>query len=175
MTGPKIINQPVLVELHRYWRGKFVGSRMPSRGSIDPIEIPKLLPWVFLMDVGQSPLSFRYRLIGTGIVGFLGRDYTGRAVDQASYGARADRMQAIFRSAVDRRDVTAVRGRLFYVPSKSFLQFCWTMMPLSTDGHAIDMLLCGYSPEDGASSSGDPLTMDTTDSEIILEPEFVAV
>ena len=173
MTGPNIINQPILVELHRYWRSKFVGRRLPSRSSIDPIEIPKLLPWVFMMDVEHSPLSFRYRLIGTGIVGFLGRDFTGRAVDEANYGARAERMHAIFRSAVDRRDATAVRGRLFYVPSKSFLHVCWTMMPLSTDGQTIDMLFCGYSPEGGASSNGDPLTMETTDSEIIPEPEFV--
>ncbi|MBI3506987.1 MAG: PAS domain-containing protein [Proteobacteria bacterium] len=172
MPASNLIDQPILVELYRYWRSKFAGDRMPSRRAIDPVEIPALLPWIFLMDVGHLPLAFRYRLIGTGIVNFLGRDFTGRAVDVANYGARAARMIEIFRSAVDRRSVTAVRGRLFYVPTKEFLRFCWTMMPLSTDGEQIDVLLCGYVPENEHDTASSAREMDTSETELILDPRF---
>ncbi len=173
MATNRLITDPTLVALHRYWRSKFDGDRLPSRQAIDPTEIPALLPWIFLMDVGHDPLSFRYRLIGTGIVNFLGRDFTGRIVNFENYGDRAEAMASIFRTAVDRRDVTAVRGQLFYVRFREFLRFCWTMMPLSSDGTKIDMLFCGYVP-DGTSlgTTGETMTMDTAHAEIVREPIF---
>src|SRR5215469_5086608 len=87
-TAPSadIISHPTLVALHRYWDGKRGGRMMPSRRDLDPSEIVKLLPHIYMVDVLRDPLRFRYRLIGTAICAFLGRDYTGRAVDAATYG-----------------------------------------------------------------------------------------
>lgn len=145
---------------------------MPSRQSIDPTEIPSLLPWVFLMDVAHDPLTFRYRLIGTGIVNFLGRDFTGRTINVENYGDRAVTMIEIFATAIRRRGVTAVRGALFYVPFRDFQRFCWTMMPLSTDGDTIDMLFCGYVPEKKSLIATSATEMDASNVEIIRDPEF---
>ena len=53
-----------LAQALAYWRDKRAGRRMPARLDIDPIEIPKLLPHVMLVDV-LGPGHYRYRLIGT--------------------------------------------------------------------------------------------------------------
>lgn len=60
-----------------YWESKRHGRRMPSRGDIDPLEIPSFLANVVLVDVKHDPLDFSYRLIGTAVVQRIERDYTG--------------------------------------------------------------------------------------------------
>lgn len=168
-----VIDDPALVELHAFWRSRCAGDRLPSRRDIDPPSLGKLLQWVFLIDVGQDPLSFRYRLIGTGITRFLGRDFTGRMIDEESYGDKAPTMRRIFLSAIEKRGVTAARGRLFYVPTRSFLNFCCVMMPLSSDGDAIDMLFCGYAAEDPALILDDAPHQGDQDARIVLDPIFL--
>ena len=44
-----------LVEFLEYWRGKCDGRAMPARADIDPLEIPRLLPYVYLVDVLDDP------------------------------------------------------------------------------------------------------------------------
>jgi hypothetical protein len=141
-----IVRDPVLVALYRYWQSKRADGRLPSRAEIDPGEIKNLLPWIFIMGVGYEPRRFNYRLIGTAIVDFLRRDFTGKEINEELYGANAQKMTEIFNSAVDRRDATAVRCPVFYAPGREFFEVCWTMLPLSANGGVIDQLLCGYRP-----------------------------
>ena len=70
-----------LQEALDYWRGKAAARPMPARADIDPIEIPKLLPDVMLVDVLPSG-RYRYRLIGTGNTQAHGVNATGRFLDE---------------------------------------------------------------------------------------------
>ncbi len=172
MRSADAIDDPVLIELHAFWRSRFAGDRPPSRRDIDPSSLGKLLQWVFLIDVGRDPPSLRYRLIGTGITRFLGRDFTGRMIDEENYGDAAPEMQRIFFSAVEKRDVTAARGSVFYAPTRSFLCFCCAIMPLSSDGSTIDMLFCGYAAEAPEKILDDPTLQGALRAKIILDPVF---
>lgn len=60
-----------------YWREQRGDRDMPARADIDPLDFPALLPWVMLIDVAHDPVDFSFRLIGTGIVERIERDYTG--------------------------------------------------------------------------------------------------
>lgn len=68
-----------------YWRRKAAVRPMPARADLDPIEIPKLLPDVMLVDVLRSG-RYRYRLIGTGNAQAHGFNATGRYVDEVVPG-----------------------------------------------------------------------------------------
>ncbi len=68
-----------------YWRRKAAGRPMPRRADIDPIEIPKLLPDVMLVDVLPCG-RYRYRLIGTGNAQEHGLNATGRHLDEVLPG-----------------------------------------------------------------------------------------
>src|ERR1051325_9903462 len=85
-TPADAVSHRTLVALYRYWDGKRGARAMPARRDLDPSEIVRLLPHIYMVDVQSDPLRFRYRLIGTAIVNLLGRDYTGRMVDAATYG-----------------------------------------------------------------------------------------
>ncbi len=52
------------------------GRTLPSRWDIDPIEIPRLLPHIMLVDV-MGPSLYRYRLVGTEIATTMGVNATG--------------------------------------------------------------------------------------------------
>ena len=40
-----------LRQTYEYWRGKAGARPLPSRSDIDPVEIPRLLPHIMLVDV----------------------------------------------------------------------------------------------------------------------------
>ena len=66
-------------ELFAYWRGKAKSGRLPLRKDIDPIDIPKLLPWLSLVEANWSGASprFRFRVVGSSVAERFGRDATG--------------------------------------------------------------------------------------------------
>src|SRR5258708_15692485 len=70
-----------LREAYEYWRRKAGARLLPSRSDIDPVEIPRLLPHVMLVDVMGAAL-YRYRLIGTEIATAMGVNATGRLVHE---------------------------------------------------------------------------------------------
>ena len=58
------ISDTRLTAVFDYWRGKSTGLRLPRRRDIDPVDIPKLLPILMVVEVLPSG-RYRYRLIGT--------------------------------------------------------------------------------------------------------------
>jgi hypothetical protein len=74
-----MIMEQYLQDALTYWESKRAGRKMPARRDLDPIlEIPKLVPWVVLVDVLRDPMDFRFRLIGSGVVDRSCRNNTGR-------------------------------------------------------------------------------------------------
>ncbi len=82
-TAP--VTEPRLQEALEYWRRKAAGKAMARRADIDPVDIPKLLPDVMLVDVLPSG-RYRYRLIGTENADAHGMNATGRYLDEVLPG-----------------------------------------------------------------------------------------
>lgn len=68
---------PVRV-FYDYYKSKRGPDGYLDRGSIDPADNLKLLPWIQILEEVE-PEVFRHRLVGTAIVQLLGRDNTGKA------------------------------------------------------------------------------------------------
>jgi hypothetical protein len=74
------VTDPRLERAYLYWLDKTAGRLIPSRADIDPIEIPKLLPDVILVErLGDGCW---YRLIGTENARARGINATGRLPDE---------------------------------------------------------------------------------------------
>ena len=84
-TTPSPITDPRLQEALDYWRHQSAGKTMPRRADIDPLDIPKLLPDVMLVEVLPSG-RYRYRLIGTENSDAHGINATGRHLDEVLPG-----------------------------------------------------------------------------------------
>jgi len=145
-TPADAVSHRTLVALYRYWDGKRGARAMPARRDLDPSEIVRLLPHIYMVDVQSDPLRFRYRLIGTAIVNLLGRDYTGRMVDAATYGEGQilDRLLRLFTAVVETRRPVAYKGDIWFVAGREWRQVEALLMPLSNDGLSVDIIFAGY-------------------------------
>ena len=49
----------------------------PTRADLDPVEMPKLLPHMALVEVDKFDPRLRIRLVGTNIVNIYSANFTG--------------------------------------------------------------------------------------------------
>ena len=98
------LDVPLLVEAYRYWLAKKGDRPWPLRSSIEPTEIPRLLPHLFLVEVPQigPPMRFRLRLVGTAFRPFFGADITGREVNEAEVSPDRARFCSEWREILQR-------------------------------------------------------------------------
>lgn len=125
---------------HRYWLSKCGSAAVPLRSSIEPLEIPRLLPYIALTEI-ETPLRVRYRLVGTKVVESHGSDFTGRYMEECGFAVE-DSLRACYQRLVATRapvfayyewDKPEVQGPVGRVGASETGFF-----PLSSDGTAID-------------------------------------
>jgi hypothetical protein len=132
----------ILRNLHQYWLDK-KGTRIaPARRDIEPGELRELLPYLFLVDVELRPVRFRFRLVGTGIVEAFGIDATGRYVEDLDFSDRAPSVLAYYSAVVTTREPSC-HAVHFTRGGKRHLIYERIILPLSSDGMSVDMLLGG--------------------------------
>lgn len=129
----------VIAQAQSYWDRIRGGRRMPRRADLDPVEIPRLLPFVMLVDVLAGPLDFRFRLIGTAINAIIARNYVGRRFSELPHMVKGNAIWAEYEAVVSHgRPSSAV---LNYVGTDRYVQgvrHC--LMPLSNDDRAVNMI-----------------------------------
>lgn len=73
---------PKIRSLAEYWLRICPENGIPGRQHFDPLDIWDLVSNVWIVDVFGAPPRFRYRVIGTRIVEYLGSDPTGETMDE---------------------------------------------------------------------------------------------
>lgn len=137
---PSALSAPRLKEAFAYWQGKLAGRSMPSRRDIDPVEMPRLLPHLMLLDVLSSPLDFRHRLIGTELRAMFARDYTGLRFSELPGKGRGSIVWGNCEKVVLSKAPLA--GNPPYVgPEPKVLRCENLLLPLSEDGSEVGMIL----------------------------------
>lgn len=133
---------PFLRELLALWRGRRGERLMPARRDFDAVEFLRFGGRIALIDVEYEPKRYRFRLIGSKMTEVLGRDSTGRYVDElydsAFYQTAVEPYEVVSR---ERRPV-ASHGNMKRM-GKEFLRFQSLDLPLSSDGERVDMILKG--------------------------------
>ncbi len=134
---PKTLH-PEARELYDYWRSKCAEGRLPARADIDPIELHRLMPVMFLVDVVQTngQPRFRMRLLGTEINSRFDRDAKGMWMDE----------DEILRNVLPDFYATVESRTPRYRPSarhakKEYLTYDRLILPLASDGETVDMVI----------------------------------
>jgi hypothetical protein len=68
----------VLMSLNSYWEGLRGTAVMPPRERLDPIEIPRLLAHLALVETAPALSDFRFRVWGTELTRVFGEDRSWR-------------------------------------------------------------------------------------------------
>jgi hypothetical protein len=69
----------------RYWNQRRGDNVMPSRIQIDPVDIARLLPIVFIAEIVGTDI--RLRLVGSETTAAYGKDMRGRSIREIELGA----------------------------------------------------------------------------------------
>lgn len=101
--------------LHDYWTGKRGVYAVPMRKDVDPIELKDHLSSLFMLDVLDGGLDFRYRLVGTMIAEMSGRDVTGAKLSKLyhSYPDALAKIAKLFGPVISERRPVFAQGTVF--------------------------------------------------------------
>lgn len=132
---------PVIAASYAYWRRVAPKGRLPGRQHLDPSEIPRLLPYLWLMDVQHAPRCYRWRLIGS-------LAQTGSLVlrrgDPLEGRLEADRLEqalAVLDAVVETRRPSWTKGQPILPHDPAVKSVERLVLPLARDGTVVDMLL----------------------------------
>lgn len=133
---------PKIRALYDYWLSiRPAPDLLPGRQHVDPIDIPELLSNLWMIDVVREPLRFRFRLIGTEIVKFTGRDVTGLWLDEFLEGYLESEAFRFHRDCALTGRPAYRRGGVLFNPAGARLEAERLYLPLAQDGHQVDILL----------------------------------
>lgn len=132
-----------LPTLLAYWERKRGSRAMPAPRDMDPVEIPRLIPWLAILDVTHEPLDARYRLMGTRIVEMGGVDRTGQSFRDGHSGARLEERLTALRQLMAERTPVALSGRLDWL-GRDYRRFQCIHLPLSENDSVVSRLVAAY-------------------------------
>ena len=129
-------------ELYEYWLGRHRDGRLPGRGDIDPLEVPRLLKGLALLEVVGDAEDFAFVLAGSRIEEVHGRTLKGVTLGELretdGLSPNAQQYVAAVRSGAPQYR----QGNL-----KEYGKEHWAcrrlILPLSSDGERVDCLLVG--------------------------------
>ena len=131
-----------LLELHEYWRSLAPAEgQLPGRQHFDPLHIPALLPWVWLLDVYRNPLRFKFRLVGTEHARISGRDVTGQWLDEVHRDATKAETYPQLIAAAESATMGYRRGPPLFPEQGEFAEMERLLLPMARNGRDVDMLL----------------------------------
>jgi hypothetical protein len=133
---------PGLRTLYEYWNTLRGDRPMPQRAEFDPTAVPRLLPYIMMYNVLPDG-SYTIRLVGEEVVGFVGRNATGQRSGSALPSHAAEMLDKILDTVSTQRVPKFRAGKAHWQPDKSHRDFEACFLPLSADGEAVDIILCG--------------------------------
>lgn len=132
---------PALVPLHDFWRLECGGALPLPRKMIDPVRLPaKILPGFAILEVLRKPTDFRYRLLGTNLTQFFGRDSTGELFSEIAYPEpQGARLKRYFELVCD-RNVMVHRTTTADWANRDYLTIASMFIPGTSDGKTTDFI-----------------------------------
>ncbi|HEU4825267.1 MAG TPA: PAS domain-containing protein [Dongiaceae bacterium] len=127
-------------QMYQYWRSKCAGDRMPRRRAIDPVEIPRFLPQITIVEVVPDERRYVYRLVGTKEVDIRGRDPTGKSVIDGFFGPSLDDALGCYDRVVATRR-PHYDDDPYITPDGRYSDDETLFLPLSEDGQTVSRIL----------------------------------
>lgn len=134
------IDEDDLRQLYFYWLSKKTSRFPPRRAAIDPAEIRRLLPALFIIEVDHEQERFRYRLAGADVEALVQARLHGCWLDEALRSPLREFFDEGFCIAAFGRKVHYRRNTL-HLAGRPYIRYSRLLLPLSEAGDQIDHLL----------------------------------
>ena len=127
--------------LYDYWCSISPPGQVPGRQHFDPLDVPELLPNLWLIEVHRDPLRFLLRLVGSRIEEYAGERLTGLWFAQRLSGPALQQVNLALQAVIDSKEPSWRRGKPRIRWEKSYLEIERLYLPLAEDGVNVDMIL----------------------------------
>lgn len=132
---------PKVEFLYNYWQSIVPdGGGVPNRSDFDPLDVYRILPWIWLVDVHHNPVRFKFRLMGTKNVEAMSRDVTGMWIDDAFPNFLNGTGCKDYLNVMENKIISYRKGPAHYHVS-DYRNLERVMMPLTVTGDTVDMIL----------------------------------
>jgi hypothetical protein len=126
--------------LYEHWQAIHPAQGLPGRQHFDPLQVPRLLPWIWLVDINRDPLRFKFRLYGTQHIVPSGGDHTGKWIDEAYPNFVASDVYADYVLVAEKGVPSYRKGHASY-HAPDYKELERVMLPLAGDGRTVDMIM----------------------------------
>lgn len=127
--------------LLQLWELKRRGRAVPDRADIDVFDLRGYLPRIIIYDAAGDPPRFRFRLYGTLVSHYSGRDPTGRFLDEIMSPEASRDYHEILSWICETQQPLRTTGTLHYL-DRSFVSFESVSLPVSARGDGtVDQIL----------------------------------
>lgn len=133
---------PKVAQIVRYWCSIKPEGGLPGRQHADPTDIPNLLHGVWLIDVRRDPLSFVFRLVGTSVVEYFGKDPTGQNLEDVFDNFEETVAYKDFCDIAETGTLRWRRGTPALTHMPKFTRLERVYLPFARNGKDVDMIFC---------------------------------
>ena len=130
----------------KHWQTLCDCSDVPERAAFSPTDLaPKDLPYLILLNVLGGGTDFEYRLVGSGVVGYIGHEFTGQNLSVYQSQHEEPEMRDAYIAAVADRVPTLYTGSLKRF-DKEFVHYERLALPFrkTAEDRAIDQILAVF-------------------------------
>lgn len=136
-------------KIHAYWLDRRGTRLMPRRADFDPVDLPRHLPGLLLIDVGfETPggkARYRYRVVGDWEVNARGHNPTGKLVDDGFHAESREMALAAYDRVCASR--VPMYERLDFLNDRNLhIREQLIILPFSEDGGTVSQLLVYSEP-----------------------------
>jgi len=128
LGSPDEISSPRLGTFHKLWASKRQDNALPPKSAFDPLEAPRLYPWIVIAERIEG--DYRYRLVGTRVVDAYGFDFTGRLLSGFGPEPIVQETRAVYDMALDQGVCVVNRGN-FGRRGRAYVRFEFLHCPVA--------------------------------------------
>ena len=168
-----MMKHKVTQELFAYWNALRDGRIAPTRGEIEPRDIRRILPYIFILERRDS-WSYRFRLAGTGLCNIYGTEFRGHNMLNLWQSECQSKMNQLLDDVVGSASVGLV-DYTAETPDRREATLEMVLLPLAQDNGAITRVLGAATPLDDLPWLGDyMLTRQWIGRAQLIDPEKLA-
>ncbi|PHQ70453.1 MAG: hypothetical protein COB93_05505 [Sneathiella sp.] len=141
-TSLENVQHAQLNDLVFYWKQIKKGQLMPLRQNFNPVDVPKCLRHIVLVDVQDGDPKYYIRLAGSSINPMYMKPITGKYIEELSSGKDRADILAQYNHTVEHLIPTYMTGVKNTHVGNS-VSYERIILPITSDGREADKLLVG--------------------------------
>ena len=132
---------PKVRKLAAYWLSIHPPLGLPGRQHFEPMDIPALLPHIYLVDVCPETRGFTFRLMGTALAKLFERDHTGLPFEGAYDSGKRSHSYRDMTEMLASRQPRWRKAPGYFMKDRDHLTLERVNLPLARDGQTVDIIL----------------------------------